>query len=164
MSFQDPSCYMVDLSSAPSTCLLSAEFDRTAFPVRYYFTNLSHATKIELPSTPVQTSSTTTPFRHDVQDCGVMIDRLLVHVSFCFLLSFPLFYFNLQVPRIGPKFKSLVKAMAVGGFGADDARKLFEALCKSLESSTFDTPVPRQEHVSCSSTCYSSRNNTPPRI
>jgi hypothetical protein len=81
MSFQDPSCYMVDLSSAPSTCLSSADFDRTTFPVRYYFTNLTHATKIDAPSTPV-TSSGATPFRHDVQDCGVMIDRLLIRVSF----------------------------------------------------------------------------------
>ncbi|KAF9468749.1 hypothetical protein BDZ94DRAFT_1246188 [Collybia nuda] len=134
MSFQDPSCYMVDLSSAPGTCLLPADFDRSRYPVRYYFTNLSHATKFEAPSTPVSSSA----FRHDVQDCGVMIDRLLV-----------------EVPWIEPKFKSLVKAMAVGGFGADDSRKLFEALCKSLESSIFEIPVPVREHNSRSSSTFS---------
>lgn len=48
----------------------------------------------------------------------------------------------LKVPKIAPKMKTLVKAMTSGEFGADDARKLFEALCKSLESSVFDTPVP----------------------
>ena len=48
----------------------------------------------------------------------------------------------MQLPKIGPKLKSLVQAMASGGFGAEDARKLFEALCKSIESSVFDMPVP----------------------
>lgn len=80
---------MVDLSSAPSTCLLPVDFDRTSYPVRYYFTNLSHAKKLGPPSTPTPfTSTTTTLFRHDVQDCGVIIDQLLVRVSF-FLQSFP---------------------------------------------------------------------------
>lgn len=31
--------------------------------------------------------------------------------------------------------------MTSGGFGADNARKLFEAMCKSLESAVFDMPV-----------------------
>jgi hypothetical protein len=48
----------------------------------------------------------------------------------------------MKVPRVGPKLKSLVNAMTSGAFGADDARKLFEALCKSLEASVFDMPVP----------------------
>ncbi|RDB15310.1 hypothetical protein Hypma_004733 [Hypsizygus marmoreus] len=129
ISLQDASSYMVDLSSAPSTCLFTAEFDRTKYPVRYYFTDLSQARKIDTPSTPP--SSASPQFRRDVQDCAVMIDRLLP-----------------QVPKIEPKFKPLVKAMALGGFGADDARKLFEALCKSLESSTLDTLAVPPEHGS----------------
>jgi len=40
-----------------------------------------------------------------------------------------------QIPQVAPKFKTLVKAMTVGGFGAEDSRKVFEAMCKSLESS-----------------------------
>ncbi|KAG5634872.1 hypothetical protein H0H81_000461 [Sphagnurus paluster] len=119
MSFQDSSCYMVDLGSAPSTCASPYEFDRSIYPVRYYFTNLSNAIKYDPTS-----ASSAAVFKHDVQDCGVMIERLLFHV-----------------PDIEPKLKSLVKAMALGGFGADESRKLFEALCKSFESSTFDTPT-----------------------
>lgn len=33
--------------------------------------------------------------------------------------------------------------MTSGNFAADDSRKLFEALCKSLKSSVFDMPVPQ---------------------
>lgn len=35
-----------------------------------------------------------------------------------------------------------MKAMTSGTFTSDDARKLFEALCKSLESSVFDLVAP----------------------
>jgi len=55
-SFQDPCCYMVDLSSAPSSCLSSTDFDRTRYPVKYYFTDLSLATKFDIPSSPGATS------------------------------------------------------------------------------------------------------------
>ncbi|KAG6844403.1 hypothetical protein H0H87_007162 [Tephrocybe sp. NHM501043] len=46
----------------------------------------------------------------------------------------------LEVPRVEPKIKSLVRAMTGGGFEAEDARKLFEAMCKSFEATTLDTP------------------------
>ena len=46
-----------------------------------------------------------------------------------------------QIPQLAPKFKSLVSVMTTGGFAADDTRKLFEALCHSLEASLFDVPV-----------------------
>jgi len=39
---------MVDLSSAPSSCLSSTDFDRTRYPVKYYFTDLSLATKFDI--------------------------------------------------------------------------------------------------------------------
>ena len=34
--------------------------------------------------------------------------------------------------------KSLIKAMTLGGFAADDARKLFEALCRTLDARVFE--------------------------
>ena len=43
------------------------------------------------------------------------------------------------MPKIAPKFKSLINAMALGGFTADDARRLFEALCRSLDADVFET-------------------------
>jgi hypothetical protein len=53
----------------------SAEhFDRTILPVRYYFTNFSRAAQFH--SCP----SDSLPFRKDVQECGMMMDRLLINV------------------------------------------------------------------------------------
>lgn len=112
----NPSSLMVDIGNSASTS--SAEqFDRTRYPVRYYFTDFSRAAKIS-------SQGSIQPFRRDVQECGILFDWLLE-----------------GVPKAGPKLKSLVKAMTSGGFGADDSRKLFEALCKSLESSVFETPI-----------------------
>ncbi|KAG6909234.1 hypothetical protein DXG01_001416 [Tephrocybe rancida] len=121
LSFQDPACYMVDLSSAPSTCESPADFDRTQYPVRYYVANLQHAAKFDTPAPA---------FARDIKECGAMIDRLLSHV-----------------PSIEPKIKSLVRAMTGGGFAAEDARKLFEAMCKSLKASTLESAslVPEQD-------------------
>jgi len=45
------------------------------------------------------------------------------------------------VPKIGRKLGSLVVAMTGGGYGAEDARKLFEALCKGIDASTYDAPL-----------------------
>lgn len=112
LSFRDPYAFMVDVGAGTAV----DQFDRTRFPVKYYHTNLSKAIKC---------TSSSDVFAKDVQDCGSMIDRMLAYV-----------------PPICPKFKSLVKSMASGSFTADNSRKLFEALCKSLESSVFDTPVP----------------------
>ncbi|KAG6840819.1 hypothetical protein C0991_004110 [Blastosporella zonata] len=117
LMFHEPTFYMVDLSSAPSTCESPHEFDRTKYPVRYYFTNLHHASKYDTPS-----ESLPPAFTRDVQECGVMFDKLLTHV-----------------PCVAPKIKSLVRSMTAGGFSADDARKLFEALCKSFEAPTLET-------------------------
>jgi len=45
------------------------------------------------------------------------------------------------VPKIGGKLRSLVVAMTGGEYGAEDARKLFEALCKGIDASTYDAPL-----------------------
>ena len=37
------------------------------------------------------------------------------------------------------KFQPLIKAMTVGGFTADNSRRLFEALCRALEAPIFET-------------------------
>lgn len=82
LSFHGPSSCMVDLSSAPS--LLPTNFDRTLYPVKYYFTDLSLATKFDISS-----SSDARPweaeFRHDVQECALKIDQLLTYVSYIML-------------------------------------------------------------------------------
>lgn len=46
----------------------------------------------------------------------------------------------MQVPKVGGKLRSLIVAMTGGEYGAEDARKLFEALCKRIDSSTYDAP------------------------
>lgn len=145
LSFQEPSSCMVDLSSAPSSCLLPSEFDRARYPVKYYFTDFSLATKFDIPSSS-GTRSPESEFRRDVQDCALKIDRLLTYI-----------------PQVALKFKTLVKAMTIGNFGAEDSRKLFEALCKSLDSSIFDTPVAIPEPcVRCkSSSAFPTRTATP---
>jgi len=154
LSFQDPCCCMVDLSSAPSSCSLPSDFDRTRYPVKYYFTDLSLATKFDVSCSP-DICTSESQFRRDVQDCALKIDRLLTYVSFIMLLDKGVInYFPFQIPQVASKFQTLVKAMTVGGFGAEDSRKLFEALCKSLESSIFDTPVSTTEpYTRCRSSC-----------
>ncbi|KAG5642309.1 hypothetical protein DXG03_003029 [Asterophora parasitica] len=149
MTFQHAWCYMVDLSSAPSTCASPEDFDRATYPVRYYFTNLSHATKFE--------TSNASAFKRDVQDCGVMIDSLLSYVCDIFLAPSTRadLAWHDQAPRVETKLKSLVKAMTFGGFGAEESRKLFEALVKSFESSTLETPTPMPQQPERS-------NTTPP--
>jgi hypothetical protein len=78
LSFQDPYCCMVDLSSAPSSCLSPAAFDRTRYPVKYYFTDFSLAEKFD----GSDTRSSESLFRRDVQDCALKIDRWLTYVGF----------------------------------------------------------------------------------
>ena len=77
LSFQDPYCCMVDLSSAPSSCLSPAAFDRTRYPVKYYFTDFSLVEKID----GSDTRSSESLFQRDVQDCALKIDRWLTYVS-----------------------------------------------------------------------------------
>lgn len=121
-------------------------FDRSMYPVRYYFVNFSRTRRI--PDDDAQsslrdrTTSTTAPtlakrpflsalpqqlcpFKQDVKDLGTMFDRMVDHLP----------------AVVGSKFKALIKAMTMGGFGAEDSRKLFEALCRSLEAEVFEMPV-----------------------
>jgi hypothetical protein len=46
-----------------------------------------------------------------------------------------------QVPKIGGKLRSLVAAMKGGEYGAEDALKLFEALCNGIDASIYDAPL-----------------------
>ncbi|KDR84956.1 hypothetical protein GALMADRAFT_204580 [Galerina marginata CBS 339.88] len=140
-----PSSYMMDSSSASQTPAPTASddestshpFDRSAYPVRYYFVDFTQATRIPLeslfpsssPATPsgeLQTRATC-PFKRDVQGCGSLFERLLDNV-----------------PPVATKFKSLTKAMVQGGFTADDARRLFEALCRSIDAEVFEKPASRR--------------------
>ncbi|PPQ99610.1 hypothetical protein CVT24_005186 [Panaeolus cyanescens] len=143
LSCDDPASYMVDLSSAPHTPAPISEdfgetsntrpqsFDRTMYPVQYYFVNFTNAErfatkKSQTKSSPVTPSSegalSACPFKRDVQNCGRFMDGQLQYV-----------------PQILPKFKPLIKAMTVGGFNADDSRRLFEALSRNLEAPTFES-------------------------
>lgn len=90
---------MVDLSSAPhppsplkdGDAPVLAQFDRFSFPVRYYFVDFSEATRFSAfspcPSTPSSPGPSISaqrrpgdPFKHDVQDCGALFDKLLLEV------------------------------------------------------------------------------------
>lgn len=132
---------MVDLSSAPHDgrshpTSNPQHFDRTALPVRYYFADLSKAERVK--------SSDVTSLRQDVRDCATMIDGLLVNVRFTissFVWQRRLTFQHLQIPRVAPKLKALTKSMMSGTFGADHSRKLFEALCNSLDGTLFGTRV-----------------------
>ena len=89
---------MVDLSSgrtttSPSTPAselhesLVTYFDRTAFPVRYYFVNFTNAQRVssrkDYSSSPADGNSLfSCPFKKDVQECGTMIDNMLINASF----------------------------------------------------------------------------------
>ncbi|KAJ3570647.1 hypothetical protein NP233_g4268 [Leucocoprinus birnbaumii] len=119
-----------------------ATFDRSAYPVRYYFVNFTNSRRLQgddpardrtvtAPSPSTSTSGPSLkrpcPFKQDVKELGTMMDRMLADVP------------NL----VSTKFKALIKAMTAGGFGAEDSRKLFEALSQSLEASVFEMAVRR---------------------
>ncbi|KAJ7735765.1 hypothetical protein B0H16DRAFT_1892188 [Mycena metata] len=117
LSCLDLSSYMVDLGHTTSSASDSVEsFDRTRYPVRYYFTNLEHASEFESRVNPA--------FRKDVEDCAIMMGNLAT-----------------AVPSISRKLNTLVNAMRTGTFDSDASRKLFEALCKALPADVFDIRV-----------------------
>jgi hypothetical protein len=130
---------MVAAGVHPSTL---EHFDRSLYPVRYYFVDFSKAVRIESSADFIIST------RKDMEDCGRLIEqiladvRLLLYKYFCWRTLIRRLSPPAQVPGIRAKLKSLVKAMISGEFGADDARKLLEALCKSMESSVFDVLVP----------------------
>lgn len=101
LSCSEPSSYMVDLSSgrittSPSTPASELHespvmyFDRTAFPVQYYFVNFTNAQRVSSrkdssssPASPTDGNSLfSCPFKKDVQECGTMIDNMLINASF----------------------------------------------------------------------------------
>ncbi|EKM79753.1 hypothetical protein AGABI1DRAFT_113058 [Agaricus bisporus var. burnettii JB137-S8] len=113
-------------------------FDRSAYPVKYYFVDLTRARRVEEhpqeqkePASPTKhqthshLSKRALQYKQDVKDLGLLFD--------CRLCDMPSVVSN--------KFKALVKSMTSGGFGAEDARKLFEALNRSLDSEVFDLPT-----------------------
>ncbi|KAJ7359712.1 hypothetical protein DFH08DRAFT_846800 [Mycena albidolilacea] len=118
LSCLDLHSYMVDLGSTTSSDYVES-FDRTRYPVRYYFTNLSNACEFEGRASPA--------FQKDVEDCAIMMDQLASNI-----------------PAISQKLNTLATAMRTGTFDADASRKLFEALCKALPAHIFDIPVSSQ--------------------
>ncbi|KAH9020048.1 hypothetical protein EDB84DRAFT_1581189 [Lactarius hengduanensis] len=109
--------YGDDVMDISRSC--SAGFDRTRLPVRYYRVNFSRAQELPREADPRSAS-----LCRDVCDCGAMFQTLVD-----------------EVPKIGGKLRSLVVAMTGGEYGADDARKLFEALCKGIDAARYDTPL-----------------------
>ena len=86
LNCSEPSSYMVDLSSAPrpvpSTKEVIPSFDRFSYPVRYYFVNFSKASR--MPAGVVDGGS---PYKKDVKECGVLFDRIILHVCIVIHLS-----------------------------------------------------------------------------
>ncbi|KAI0049394.1 hypothetical protein FA95DRAFT_1649083 [Auriscalpium vulgare] len=95
------------------------DFDRSKYPVRYYRVNFSQAQRVKDDG-----SVRGAAFRRDVQDLGGMLEGLVD-----------------EVPKIGGKLRSLVRAMGGGEYGADDGRRLFDALCRGIDSATHDAPL-----------------------
>jgi hypothetical protein len=111
-------------------------FDRSTYPVKYYFVNFTRAQRVEghhqeqnqIISTHhshVHLSKRGFQFKQDVKELGLLLEGRLGDMPFI----------------VSTKFKSLVKSMTGGGFGAEDARKLFEALNRSLDSDVFELPM-----------------------
>ncbi|KAJ7634501.1 hypothetical protein FB45DRAFT_909050 [Roridomyces roridus] len=127
LSRLDLAGYMVDLGPTTSAATGSSSvesFDRTRYPVRYYFTDLSSAREYDDDEAGGRAADPAS-FRKDVEDCAGMMESL-----------------SSNIPSIAGKVSVLVSAMRTGTFDADAARKLFEALCKALPADIFDEPVP----------------------
>ncbi|TFK69514.1 hypothetical protein BDN72DRAFT_767796 [Pluteus cervinus] len=117
----DTRTFMVDLSSGRSNSKssypdLATTFDRSLLPVKYYFTDLSKAQKVRSGDA----------LKRDVQDCAILFDVLLSDV---------------WLPQVTTKFQNLTKSMLSGTFGADDSRKLLEAMCRSIDGRLFGAAV-----------------------
>ncbi|KAH9052262.1 hypothetical protein EDB87DRAFT_1581816 [Lactarius vividus] len=113
-AYGDPNGAMMDIGHSSS-----AGFDRTRLPVRYYRANFSYAQELPRESDPRSVN-----FCCDVRDCGAMFQTL-----------------DEEVPKIGGKLRPLVVALKGGEYGAEDDRKLLEALCKGIDASTYDAPL-----------------------
>lgn len=118
----EPEMFMMDISSDPGAFAFSPgtewNFDRSRYPVKYYFTNFRRARQISPPVISTPAPSPSSPFTKDVQSCGKWLEAV--------------------VNDIHPVHESLLpltQAMVSGTFTADGARKLFEARVRSLSSS-----------------------------
>ena len=110
-----------------------ALFDRSIHSVRYYFVNFMHTRRVQKGDSDRLTvplpsySERASPFKRDVKELGALIERMLTDMP----------------SVVCTKFRALIKAMTVGGFGAEDSRKLFEALAQSLDAGIFELRVRR---------------------
>ncbi|KAF8621406.1 hypothetical protein AX15_007818 [Amanita polypyramis BW_CC] len=107
----------------------NSTFDRTKLPVKYYLVDFSSAIRLPQTSSEYNQSSkahsmSSPPYLKDVKDLGQFLNSVIDNI-----------------PQLASKFKPLISAMATGEFTADGARKLFEALCHSLEASVFDAAI-----------------------
>jgi hypothetical protein len=111
---------MMDISSDPKafTSDTTPTFDRSRYPVKYYFTNFRKARQISHSTAIADASSPLSPLTKDVQSCGHWLESLVKGIR---LLRDP--------------FLPLTRAMKSGSFTADGARKLFEARARSLSLS-----------------------------
>ncbi|KAF9070828.1 hypothetical protein BDP27DRAFT_1401770 [Rhodocollybia butyracea] len=108
--------FMMDISSDPyaftPTTPVSGRksiqwsFDRSKYPVKYYFTDFCRSRKISPESS----------FTSDVQSCGSWLESLITQ----------------DIPLLYSHFLPLTQSMKSGRFTADGARKLFEARARSL--------------------------------
>jgi len=123
----------------------AADFDRSIYPVRYYFVNFTRTRRIQRGSSDRLTvslpsySERTSPFKQDVKELGTLLERLMTDMP----------------GVVCTKFRALIKAMTVGGFEAEDARKLFEALAQSLDPSIFELTVRRGSGLRSRSSVFS---------
>ncbi|KAF9475981.1 hypothetical protein BDN70DRAFT_883005 [Pholiota conissans] len=132
LSLAHPSSYMMDRSSGPSSDESSqisstVAFNRSKYPVRYYFVNFTQAKRI--PRDPLYPASQPSSpgrevllcaFQRDIRDCGVMVENLLT-----------------DVPQIAETFRPLIEHMKMGHF----TREFFEDLRNTLDGHTFDSPA-----------------------
>ncbi|KZV66227.1 hypothetical protein PENSPDRAFT_612941 [Peniophora sp. CONT] len=111
-AYGEAGAVMVDIGMSDPT-----KFDRAHLPVRYYRVDFSQAEQLD-----ANASLRCAAFVQDVRDCGRMFTALAD-----------------EVPPIGRKLKTLINAMDGGEYGAEDARKLFEALCRTIDHDTYET-------------------------
>ncbi|KIK68946.1 hypothetical protein GYMLUDRAFT_53464 [Collybiopsis luxurians FD-317 M1] len=115
-SMQQVDMFMMDISSDPEAFTSTPPtFDRSRYPVKYYFTNFRKARKVS----DSMDASFSSLFNKEVQSCGSWMERLILSSK------------SLR-SRLGPPFLPLTQAMRSGTFTADGAKKLFEARVKSL--------------------------------
>jgi len=108
--------FMMDISSDPKAFASPQKwtFDRSRYPVKYYFTNFRRARQIS----PHAAASPLSPFSTDIQSCGLWLESLIK-----------------DVPLLRGPLLPLTQAMKSGSFTADGARRLFEARARSLNLS-----------------------------